>query len=111
MQVLINLVSNAVKFTDTGVVRIKSEWKPDANSPELIFKVQDTGSGIPREYQEQVFERFKQVEDNQTGIPKGTGLGLPICKEIVEHHGGKIWVESDLGKGSTFAFTIPGAEQ
>jgi CheY-like chemotaxis protein len=67
----------------------------------------DTGSGIAPVDQPKVFERFKQVGDTLTDKPKGTGLGLPICREIVEHHGGHIWVESEIGKGSTFAFSLP----
>ena len=63
--------------------------------------------GIAPADQPKVFERFKQVGDTLTDKPKGTGLGLPICREIVEHHGGRIWVESALGKGSTFSFTLP----
>ena len=65
--------------------------------------------GIAPADQPKVFERFKQVGDTLTDKPKGTGLGLPICREIVEHHGGRIWVESELGKGSTFSFSLPRA--
>ncbi|MEL7119901.1 MAG: two-component regulator propeller domain-containing protein [Bacteroidota bacterium] len=107
IQVLINLISNAVKFTDTGHVKIAAKTRQGKENSEIIFSIQDTGSGIPPDHLDQIFERFKQVADNQQGKPKGTGLGLPICKEIVAHHGGNIWVESELGKGSTFAFTIP----
>ena len=63
--------------------------------------------GIAADDQPKVFERFKQVGDTLTDKPKGTGLGLPICREIVEHHGGRIWVDSTLGKGSTFSFSLP----
>jgi len=126
IQVLINLISNAVKFTESGTIRISCRLKKaqagqhpvspegkkgaedtQAASAKLIFKVEDTGSGIPEDQQQQIFEKFKQVDDNQTGKPKGTGLGLPICKEIIEHHKGKIWVESVFGKGSTFIFSLP----
>ncbi len=107
IQVLINLLSNAVKFTDKGHVRIGAKEKQGSGENEITFFIQDTGSGIPPEHLDQVFEKFKQVEANQVNTHKGTGLGLPICKEIVEHHEGKIWVESELGKGSTFAFSIP----
>jgi DNA-binding response OmpR family regulator len=69
--------------------------------------VTDTGTGIAEEDYGKVFEQFVQVGDTLTNKPKGTGLGLPISKQIVEHHGGKIWVESELGKGSTFSFTLP----
>jgi signal transduction histidine kinase len=69
--------------------------------------VTDTGSGISPEDQPKVFEQFVQVGDTLTNKPKGTGLGLPICKQIVEHHGGRIWVESEVGRGSKFSFTLP----
>jgi signal transduction histidine kinase len=105
LQVLINLISNAVKFTDEGLVRIRCERREERG--EMVFAVEDTGSGIPADQLDKVFERFQQVEDNQTGKPKGTGLGLPICKEIVAHHGGRIWVESELGKGSNFLLSLP----
>ena len=124
LQVLLNLVSNAVKFTDSGEVTLKAQLSPagggarragveSSSAPSeggeqgLLFFVKDTGAGIPREYQTKIFERFQQVDGQQEGKPKGTGLGLPICKEIVEHHGGSIWVESAVGVGSTFYFTVP----
>jgi len=104
IQVVINLFSNAVKFTENGVVTCKVYQKND----EVIVSVSDTGIGIAEEDYGAVFEQFKQVGgDTLTDKPKGTGLGLPICKEIVEHHGGRIWVESEVGKGSTFSFAIP----
>ncbi len=103
VQVVINLISNAVKFTDHGSVTCRAT----ANNGEITVSVVDTGMGIAPEDQPKVFERFKQVGDTLTDKPKGTGLGLPICREIVEHHGGRIWVESELGRGSTFSFAIP----
>ena len=75
---------------------------------EIIVSITDTGIGIATEDFDAVFEQFKQVGgDTLTDKPKGTGLGLPICKEIVEHHGGRIWLESEVGKGSTFSFALP----
>jgi DNA-binding response OmpR family regulator len=74
---------------------------------EIIVSVIDTGAGIAPEDQPLVFEKFKQVGNTLTDKPQGTGLGLPICKEIVEQHGGRIWVESEVGQGSTFSFTLP----
>lgn len=108
IQVVINLISNSVKFTDAGSVTCRA----DRRGEQLVVSVSDTGLGISPADQGRVFERFKQVGDTLTDKPKGTGLGLPICKEIVEHHGGRIWVESELGKGSTFSFSLPlqGAE-
>jgi signal transduction histidine kinase/CheY-like chemotaxis protein len=104
IQVVINLFSNAVKFTENGGVTCKVYQKDN----EVIVSVTDTGIGIAPEDYGAVFEQFKQVGgDTLTDKPKGTGLGLPICKEIVEHHGGRIWVESKIGKGSTFSFAIP----
>lgn len=104
IQVVINLFSNAVKFTDEGSVSCKLFQKDG----EAIVSITDTGIGIAKEDYGAVFEQFKQVGgDTLTDKPKGTGLGLPICKEIVEHHGGRIWVESVPGKGSTFSFALP----
>ena len=103
IQVVINLISNSVKFTDQGSVTCRARRRDG----ELVVSVIDTGMGIAPADQPKVFEKFKQVGDTLTDKPKGTGLGLPICKEIVEHHGGRIWVESELGKGSAFSFTIP----
>lgn len=103
IQVVINLLSNAVKFTNEGSVTCRAERVGD----DVVLSITDTGYGIAEEDQPKVFEKFKQVGDTLTDKPKGTGLGLPISKEIVEHHGGTIWVESELGKGSTFAFALP----
>ncbi len=104
IQVIINLISNSVKFTDEGSVTCR--LYNDKN--EVIVSISDTGIGIAPEDHAAVFEQFKQVGgDTLTDKPKGTGLGLPICKEIVEHHGGRIWLESEPGKGSTFSFALP----
>ena len=103
VQVVINLISNAVKFTDSGqiTIAVEKEWS------SLVIQVRDQGTGISEADQKVVFDKYKQVGDVITDKPTGTGLGLPISKEIVEMHGGKIWVESQLGKGSTFAFSMP----
>jgi signal transduction histidine kinase/DNA-binding response OmpR family regulator len=103
IQVVINLISNSVKFTDAGAVTCRAVRRGE----QLVISVSDTGMGISAADQGKVFERFKQVGDTLTDKPKGTGLGLPICREIVEHHGGRIWVESEPGKGSTFSFSLP----
>jgi K+-sensing histidine kinase KdpD/DNA-binding response OmpR family regulator len=104
IQVIINLISNSVKFTDKGSVSCKIYRK----NQELIVEISDTGIGIAPEDHAAVFEQFKQVGgDTLTDKPKGTGLGLPICKEIVEHHGGRIWLQSKPGMGSTFSFALP----
>ncbi|MGP1382215.1 MAG: response regulator [Thainema sp.] len=103
IQVVINLLSNAVKFTDEGTVTCRAV----CIEQDIVVSVIDTGSGIAPENCDKVFEKFKQVGDTLTDKPKGTGLGLPICAQIVEHHQGRIWVESELGKGSTFRFTLP----
>jgi CheY-like chemotaxis protein/anti-sigma regulatory factor (Ser/Thr protein kinase) len=103
VQVVINLISNAVKFTESGSVTCRAARR----GGEIVVSVSDTGVGIAPSDQPKVFERFKQVGDTLTDKPKGTGLGLPICREIVEHHGGRIWVESAPGNGSTFLFALP----
>jgi PAS domain S-box-containing protein len=103
LQVMINLISNAVKFTEHGTITCRARHIGD----DLAVSVSDTGVGIGSEDQQRVFERFVQIGDTLTAKPTGTGLGLPICKQIVERHGGRIWVESELGVGSTFCFTLP----
>jgi len=103
IQVVINLLSNAVKFTDSGLVTCRVRQLDG----EVVISVSDTGAGIAEADQPRVFEQFAQVGDTLTGKPLGTGLGLPICKQIVERHGGRIWVDSKLGAGSTFSFTLP----
>lgn len=105
-QTMINLFSNALKFTDTGQVTCRAR-KIMEEKEFIEVSVSDTGVGILKEDLESVFEKFKQAGDTLTDKPRGTGLGLPICRQIVEHHGGRIWVESDTGKGSTFFFTLP----
>lgn len=103
IQVLVNLLSNAVKFTDQGGVTCQA--RPTAEGVEVT--VTDTGIGIAVEDQAAVFEKFKQVGNALTAKPTGTGLGLAICQEIIAHHGGRIWVTSAPGVGSTFGFTLP----
>jgi GAF domain-containing protein len=102
-QVLINLVGNAIKFTDAGEVAIKAE----ARNGSFHVSVRDTGPGISSADQARLFQEFQQADNAITRKKGGTGLGLAISKRIIEMHGGKIWVESQLGKGSTFAFTLP----
>jgi two-component system phosphate regulon sensor histidine kinase PhoR len=101
-QVLVNLIHNSVKFTPPGG-EITLFAEPDDGS--IRFAVRDTGVGIPEDEVPRIFERFYRVDKSRTG--NGTGLGLSIAKHIVEAHGGKIWVESREGEGSTFYFTIP----
>jgi len=112
VQVVTNLLSNAIKFTpEGGKIGVKAEVPRSSKSKEksdmVMISVSDSGVGIAPQNHEGIFEKFKQVGDTMTDKPKGTGLGLPICKEIIEHYGGKIWVESELGKGSTFFFSLP----
>jgi signal transduction histidine kinase/CheY-like chemotaxis protein/tetratricopeptide (TPR) repeat protein len=103
VQVMLNLISNAVKFTAHGSITCRVE----VAGGEARVSVIDTGVGIAPKDMGTVFEKFRQVGDTLTDKPAGTGLGLPICREIVEHHGGRIWVESTVGEGSTFAFALP----
>ena len=102
-QVLINLVGNAIKFTDAGEVAIKAE----ANNGSFHVSVRDTGPGISAADQAKLFQEFQQADNAITKKKGGTGLGLAISKRIIEMHGGKIWVDSQPGQGSTFAFTLP----
>ncbi|HME96675.1 MAG TPA: ATP-binding protein, partial [Methylomirabilota bacterium] len=102
-QCLMNLVGNALKFTAEGRVEIRV----DQEGEHLRFAVADTGIGIPADQIEHIFEEFRQADATVTRDFGGTGLGLAITKKLVELHGGRIWVESEPGKGSTFFFTIP----
>lgn len=105
-QVFTNLVGNALKFTDPeGSVSVDIS----RDNGELLCKVVDTGCGIPPDELDRVFDRFYQVEKVVTRKTGGTGLGLAIVKNIVEAHGGKIWIESELGRGTAVSFTLPGA--
>ncbi|ALO13752.1 Signal transduction histidine-protein kinase BarA [Salinivirga cyanobacteriivorans] len=102
-QVLINLLNNAMKFTEKGEI----EFGYTIESEAISFFVRDTGIGIPESEKNNIFLRFRQVEQDFTKVKGGTGLGLSISKKIVEHWGGEIWVDSTPQKGSTFYFTIP----
>ena len=103
VQILLNLINNAVKYTPRGkiTVGVKKE------GAFIHFYVKDTGIGIPTSQREKIFERFYQIDSSYTREKSGTGLGLSLCKEFVERLGGRIWVESKPGKGSTFHFTLP----
>jgi signal transduction histidine kinase len=102
-QVLLNLVGNAIKFTDAGEVRVSVT----AANSHFTATVTDTGPGIPEEHQTRIFEQFHQVDSSNTKAKAGTGLGLAIASEIVQMHGGRIWVTSRFGKGSTFQMELP----
>ncbi len=99
-----NLLSNAVKFTPEGG-RVSVKAVPADASVEI--SVSDTGIGIAPEDQDAIFEEFRQVGSDDDRKREGTGLGLTLAKKFVEMHGGRIWVESQAGKGSTFTFTLP----
>ena len=106
-QVLINLVSNASKFTDKGQVTLRVERYPENPDNFALISVIDTGIGIPANMIKTVFDRFGQVASKKTSKVGGTGLGLPICKQLVEMHGGTIEATSEEGVGSNFHFTVP----
>jgi signal transduction histidine kinase len=107
IQVLNNLISNAIKFTKTGGITISSVYKPNTNFIEI--RVQDTGAGIQEEDIIKLFDKFQQL--NTQNKQEGTGLGLAICKEIIRQHGGKIGVQSKLNEGSCFYFILPISER
>jgi CheY-like chemotaxis protein len=100
LQIFDNLIGNAMKFTPRGSIRLGAE----AKGSEVVFSVADTGIGIAPEDRQHLFDRFWQARATRRG---GAGLGLAIVKGIVEAHGGRLWVESELGTGSTFFFTLP----
>jgi len=102
--VINNLVTNALKYTDGGgsvTVRVHRR------AADLLFEVEDTGQGIPKEYLDKIFDKFVQIKSASATTPGSVGLGLAIAKEIVEVYGGRIWATSEVGKGSTFSFTLP----
>jgi PAS domain S-box-containing protein len=103
-EILYNLISNAIKFTpEGGQITINSAQRED----EAFFAVQDTGVGIPISEHATIFEKFSQVGPTTRGLREGTGLGLPITKHLIELHGGRIWLESQVGVGSRFQFVLP----
>ena len=107
-QVLTNLIGNAVKFTpQDGSITVEAKLADGGGDVEV--SVTDTGVGIAKEDLSKLFQKFQQLQTGawRAGEAKGTGLGLAITKEIVELHGGRIWVESEKGKGSRFAFSLP----
>ena len=104
-QVLVNLLDNAIKYgREGGNIKISISDNPNA---EVQVSVQDDGMGIPKEDLPRIFERFYRVDKGRSKELGGTGLGLSIVKHIVQAHGGKVWAESQIGKGSTFYFTLP----
>ncbi|MDA0865001.1 MAG: ammonium transporter [Cyanobacteria bacterium] len=106
-QILHNLVGNAVKFTGSGAVRVAAALKEDDPEKKMVITVADTGVGIPQDKLERIFESFEQADGSVGRQYGGTGLGLAITKQLVERHGGQIWVESTVDVGSQFHFTLP----
>ena len=97
------VINNALKFTERGSIKIQTGRIDNS----IVISVKDTGIGIKESDIPLLFERFKQLDSGMTRKPGGTGLGLSISKDIIEKHNGKIWVESEIGKGSVFSFTLP----
>jgi signal transduction histidine kinase len=106
-QIILNLVSNAAKFTEEGYIALRVKPTTDDGKPYALCIVEDTGIGISREDMPIVFEAFRQVDSSSARRAQGTGLGLPISRRLAELHGGRMWVESEAGTGSTFYFTLP----
>jgi PAS domain S-box-containing protein len=108
VQVLTNLIGNAIKFSQPGsTVGITAESIAREPTPYVLFQVKDQGRGIPADKLESIFGQFQQVDASDSRKKGGTGLGLTICRSIIQQHGGRIWAESILGAGSTFYFTLP----
>jgi two-component system phosphate regulon sensor histidine kinase PhoR len=105
-QALINLLDNAIKYTPSGG-RVWIEGHPSPDGRRALISVCDTGPGIPSQHLERLFERFYRVDKARSRAVGGTGLGLSIVRHIVERHGGKVWAESTLGRGSKFTISLP----
>ncbi len=106
-QILANLIGNAIKFTHTGGIEVRASVESIASDQVCLhFQVKDTGIGIPRDKHEVIFQAFSQADESMTRSYGGTGLGLTICARVVELMGGRIWLESESGQGSTFHFTV-----
>lgn len=105
-RIIVNLVMNAFRYSSPNS-KIEIKAGADKAGKNVVISVSDNGYGIPKEHRERIFDKFVQLEDKKDKAMTGKGLGLTFCKMAVEAHGGKIWVESELGKGSTFYFTIP----
>ena len=106
IQVVTNVLSNAMKFTPAGGAVHIAVGRHDGRD-EILVRISDTGIGIPASDLDMIFEKFRRSGDTLTSTIDGTGLGLAIARQIVDHHGGRIWAESAQGKGSTFSFTLP----
>jgi len=106
-QIILNLVSNAAKFTEKGHISLQVKPTTDDGKPFVLCSVEDTGIGISQEDLPTVFEAFRQVDSSSARRAEGTGLGLPISRRLAELHGGRMWVDSEKGSGSTFYFTLP----
>jgi len=104
-----NLIVNAIKYNDKALPTVRVDWTEDGRNDRITFFVEDNGIGIEARYQERIFGIFEKLNPRED--IEGTGAGLAICKRIVEEHGGRIWVNSEVGKGSTFYFTIPKARE
>jgi two-component system sensor histidine kinase BarA len=105
--VVTNLIGNAIDFTEQGGVTVRAREIPVEGEPHVRVEVEDTGIGIRAEHHELIFQEFAQVDSSASRLHHGTGLGLAIARRLVELHDGRIWVESEPGRGSTFVFVIP----
>src|SRR5439155_7238612 len=109
-QVMLNLVNNAIRYSPAGgTIILRGALEPAADGEPAMARVEvaDQGVGIPEAELRRIFEKFHRVDNDLKKRVRGSGLGLSICQAIVEGHGGRIWVESEIGKGSTFKFTLP----
>jgi two-component system, sensor histidine kinase and response regulator len=106
-QVLVNLIGNAIKFTEKGSVRVTAQIESErSDAVSILFSVRDTGPAIPEDKHRLIFEAFRQADGSTTRKHGGSGLGLTICSRLVEMMGGRLWVESKVGEGNAFHFTV-----